>query len=54
MRLGGLESSGSEAVVFVVDDDRAVREAITSLIASVGLRVESFQDGGRLPEARTP
>jgi FixJ family two-component response regulator len=29
-------------VVFVVDDDRSVREAITSLLASVGLRVETF------------
>jgi RNA polymerase sigma factor (sigma-70 family) len=34
--------SASEGVVFVVDDDRSVREAITSLLASVGLRVETF------------
>jgi FixJ family two-component response regulator len=40
--LGGLERAGSEAVVFVVDDDRAVREATRSLLASVGLRVETF------------
>ena len=31
-----------EPVVFVVDDDRAMREALRSLIASVGLRVETF------------
>ena len=35
-----------EPVVFVVDDDRAVREAITSLIASVGLRVAAFRTAG--------
>lgn len=34
--------SAGEGVVFVVDDDRSVREAITSLLASVGLRVETF------------
>jgi FixJ family two-component response regulator len=32
----------SPPVVFVVDDDSAVRESIDSLIRSVGLRVESF------------
>jgi FixJ family two-component response regulator len=30
------------AVVFVVDDSLAVREAITSLLGSVGLRVQTF------------
>ncbi|MDB6057858.1 MAG: DNA-binding response regulator [Verrucomicrobiales bacterium] len=32
----------SVSVVFVVDDDAAVRESLDSLIRSVGLRVESF------------
>ena len=32
----------SEPVVFVVDDDPAIRQALESLIRSVGLRVESF------------
>ncbi|HUN90502.1 MAG TPA: response regulator transcription factor [Burkholderiaceae bacterium] len=31
-----------EAVVFVVDDDLSVREALSSLLRSVGLRVETF------------
>jgi len=31
-----------DAIVFVVDDDVSVREALESLIRSVGLRVESF------------
>ena len=32
----------AEAVVFVVDDDAAVREALCSLIRSVGLNAEAF------------
>jgi FixJ family two-component response regulator len=32
----------SDAVVFVVDDDAAVREAVQRLIGSVGLRVQTF------------
>jgi FixJ family two-component response regulator len=31
-----------EAVVFVIDDDRMIREGMQSLIRSVGLRVETF------------
>jgi FixJ family two-component response regulator len=31
-----------DAIVFIVDDDVSVREALESLIRSVGLRVESF------------
>ena len=34
--------SGEEPVVFVVDDDPAIREAIRSLFSSAGLRVETF------------
>lgn len=32
----------TDPIVFVVDDDLAVREALSSLIRSVGLRVETF------------
>jgi FixJ family two-component response regulator len=32
----------SKPIVFVVDDDTAIREALASLIASIGLRVECF------------
>jgi FixJ family two-component response regulator len=32
----------AEAIVFVVDDDASVREALVSLIKSAGLRVEAF------------
>jgi FixJ family two-component response regulator len=34
--------SESDTVVFVVDDDSAVRDALTSLLESVGLAVETF------------
>jgi len=45
-----------DATVFVVEDDGAVREALSSLIRSVGLRVEVFANAGaflrrELPEA---
>ena len=36
-------ASGDEPIVYIVDDDRAVREATASLLASVGLRVQSFE-----------
>jgi FixJ family two-component response regulator len=32
----------AEPIVFVVDDDRSIREALSSLVRSVGLRVEVF------------
>jgi FixJ family two-component response regulator len=35
--------SATEPVVFVIDDDRGVREALESLIASMGLHVETFR-----------
>ena len=34
--------SAVEATVFVIDDDKSVREALKSLVRSVGLRVETF------------
>ena len=34
--------SDAEAIVFVIDDDESIREALKSLIRSVGLSVETF------------
>jgi FixJ family two-component response regulator len=34
--------SADEPIVFVVDDDDSVRQAITSLVSSAGLRVQAF------------
>src|SRR5262245_28241778 len=41
-------------VVFVVDDDLAIREAMRSLLASVGLRVEAFATAMEFLHARRP
>lgn len=35
-------SNAGDAMVFVIDDDESIREALKSLIRSVGLRVETF------------
>jgi len=37
--------SGTEPIVFVVDDDAAVRDAIKDLLESVGIGVETFSSG---------
>jgi FixJ family two-component response regulator len=44
----------SSATVFVVDDDASVREALASLIRSVGLRVETFGDAEDFLRHRRP
>lgn len=41
-------------MVFVVDDDGAVREALSSLIRSVGLRVEVFASAREFLRAKAP
>ena len=37
-----------QPIVFIVDDDASVREALKSLIRSVGLHVELFGFGNRV------
>jgi len=44
----------ADAVVFVVDDDSSVREAIKSLIKSVGLRVETFETAQQFLASKRP
>src|ERR1700676_1242731 len=41
-RVASLKMTEKEAVVFIVDDDSGVREALDSLIRSVGFRVQTF------------
>ena len=46
----------AQSIVFVVDDDASLRDALSSLLRSVGLRVEVFGSAadflkGRLPDA---
>jgi FixJ family two-component response regulator len=43
-----------QPIVFVVDDDVAVRDAIRKLITSVGLRVETFGSAGEFFSNRRP
>src|ERR1700685_408722 len=44
----------SEAIVFVVDDDSSMREAIESLVKLVGLRVETFGTAQEFLRAERP
>jgi FixJ family two-component response regulator len=43
-----------DSVVFVVDDDSSVREAIKSLVRSVGLRVETFETAQQFLGSKRP
>ena len=44
----------SDPIVFVVDDDAAVRESIRKLISSVGLRAETFASAGEFLKRPRP
>jgi FixJ family two-component response regulator len=46
--------SGAQPVVFVVDDDLSVREGLSSLLRSVGLRVELFDSAAEFLNASLP
>jgi FixJ family two-component response regulator len=43
-----------EPIVFVIDDDRMIREGLQSLIKSVGLRVETFASAQDFLSAKRP
>ena len=46
--------SDAEAIVFVIDDDESIREALKSLIRSVGLNVQTFASAHEFLESRRP
>ena len=46
--------TSDDPIVFVVDDDHRVREALSSLIASVGLRVAAYGSAAEFLEAEKP
>jgi CheY-like chemotaxis protein len=46
------ESGALDATVFVVDDDEFIREALKSLISSVGLRVATFASAREFLQSR--
>jgi FixJ family two-component response regulator len=43
-----------DPIVFVIDDDRMIREGMQSLIRSVGLRVEMFASAQDFLDAKRP
>jgi FixJ family two-component response regulator len=47
-------AAAEEPVVFIIDDDRAVLEALQSLLRSVGLRVELFDSAAGFMESALP
>jgi CheY-like chemotaxis protein len=47
-------SAAEEPVVIVVDDDPSLREALSSLLRSVGLRVELFGSAPELLQTKLP
>jgi FixJ family two-component response regulator len=44
----------SQSIVFVVDDDASLREALKSLIRSVGLQVEAFGSAQEFLQKKRP
>lgn len=46
--------AGEEPVIFIVDDDEALREALRSLFRSVGLKVEMFGSAADLLRTKFP
>lgn len=48
------EQPGTQSIVFVVDDDASVREAIRSLLRSVGLQVEAFGTAADFLKNKSP
>lgn len=47
-------TQGQKPVVFVIDDDELVRNAVTDLLCSVGLRVMSFGSAQEFLQCRRP
>jgi FixJ family two-component response regulator len=46
--------SGDDSIVFIVDDDPSMREAITSLLGTVSLRVQAFKTAQEFLCAKRP
>jgi len=47
-------ASAEEPIVFVIDDDASVREALRNLFRSVGLRVEVFGSASEFLQSKLP
>ena len=48
------EPKAAEAIVFIVDDDSSIRDALRSLLSSVGLKVEAFASAGDFLKGKLP
>ena len=48
------EQGELQPVVFVIDDDALLRESLTSLLRSVGLRVQAFGSGAEFLRSKLP
>jgi FixJ family two-component response regulator len=48
------DNGEAQAVVFVVDDDPSLRQSLSDLLATVGLRVETFGSAADFPRGRIP
>jgi FixJ family two-component response regulator len=48
------EQGEQKPVVFVIDDDASLRESLTSLLRSVGLRVQTFGSGAEFLRSKLP
>src|SRR5215472_192426 len=46
--------TGASPIVFVVDDDASIREALKSLFRSVDLQVETFSSAAEFLQAKLP
>src|SRR5262249_6230779 len=46
--------SGDDAIVFIVDDDPSMREALTRLLGTVGLRAEAFKTPQEFLKTKRP
>jgi len=46
--------SAGVPIVFIIDDDRGMRQSIQDLVESVGLRAEPFATGGEFLERKRP
>jgi FixJ family two-component response regulator len=47
-------SRAEEPIIFVVDDDEPVREALRNLLRSVGMRAEIFGSAAELLRGKLP
>lgn len=49
-----MNQSGTQSVVFIIDDDQSLREALKRLFLSVGLRAEAFGSASQFLQSKLP